>query len=201
MIAAIVGDFAIPYMIAPFYKGYAHKTFVMSVLGSPSSPVRIIYNAWLILLGVLLLISSKLVFIQFFDVSKGLSIAVILLLTVFAIGAGILSGIFSVNESKEAVTIASRIHGMGASIGFMLLLFAPLLLAILYFKTNDIFEGMVSLLCFVFAFIFFVLFIMADKPKLQNTVIAFEGLWQRLTLLFMYIPFAYLAISELLSSK
>lgn len=173
----------------------------MSVLGNPSSPVRIIYNAWLILLGILLLISSKLIFIKFFDISKGLSIAVIILLAAFAIGAGILSGIFSVNESKEVVTVASKIHGIGASMGFMLLLFAPLLLAFLSFKTSNTFEGVFSLLCFVFAFIFFVLFVMADKPKFQNTVITFEGLWQRLTLFFMYIPFAYVAVSELLSAK
>lgn len=201
MLSAVIGDFAIPYMIAPFYKGYSHTASVMSILGNPSSPVRIVYNAWLILLGILLLISSKLIFIKFFHISKGFSIAVMLILAVFAIGAGILSGIFSVNQSKDVITVASKIHGVGASIGFMLLLFAPLLLAILFFKTSDTFEGVFSLLCFIFSFVFFILFILADKPEFQNTVISFEGLWQRLTLLFMYIPFASVAVSELLLTK
>lgn len=35
-------------------------------------------------------------------------------------------------------------------------------------------------------------FVMADKPRFAHTVIAWEGLWQRLTLLFMYLPLALL---------
>lgn len=42
---------------------------------------------------------------------------------IFAVGAGLISGFFSVNESKEMVTTASKIHGVGAAIGFMTLLF------------------------------------------------------------------------------
>lgn len=201
ILIAIVGDFAVPYILAPFYKGYSHTRSVMSSLGNPSSPVRMLYNIWLVVLGVLLLVSCKLIYIRFLSVSKGLSIALIVLVEAFAIGAGVISGLFSVNERKDVVTIASQIHGIGASVGFMLLLFAPLLLAILFFKENHRFEGGFSLVCFVAAFVFFGLFIMAEKQPFQNTIIALEGLWQRLTLLFMYLPFLGVAISELLQIR
>ena len=36
--------------------------------------------------------------------------------------------------------------------------------------------------------VFFTLFVMSDKEEFSNTVIANEGLWQRLNLLFMYMP-------------
>lgn len=48
-----------------------------------------------------------------------------------------ISGIFSVNESKNIVTTASRIHGISAAIGFMALLFFPLLNGILSFKDDE----------------------------------------------------------------
>ena len=31
LIIAIVGDFAVAYILAPFYKTYNHKTMVMSI--------------------------------------------------------------------------------------------------------------------------------------------------------------------------
>jgi len=198
MLIAIIGDFAVPYIIARHYKGYSHKIFVMSTLGNSKSPVHIIYNVWLVILGILFLISSRLLWFKFFDISRGLSIALILLIDIFAVGAGIIAGIFKVNENKEIVTVSSKIHGIGSAIGFMLLLFASLLLSFLFFKNNDFIEGVFSIICFIFSLIFFILFVLSDKPKFKNTIIEFEGLWQRLTLFFMYLPFAYVAIKELI---
>jgi hypothetical protein len=37
---------------------------------------------------------------------------------------------------------------------------------------------------------------MADKPNCRGTIIAFEGLWQRLSLLSMYLPIAALCIFQ-----
>lgn len=201
LLIAVLGDFIVPYTLAPFYKGYSHSTFVMSSLGNPNSPVHKIYNFWLILLGVLLLLSSKLIYIKYQFISTGLTISVIMLLSTFAIGAGIISGLFSVNESKEVVTTASKVHGVGASIGFIFLLFVPLMLSILSFKGKIICDGIIFLVCFILAFIFFILFIAAEKPKFKNTIIAREGMWQRLTLLFMYMPLICIAISELMCIK
>lgn len=199
LLIALLGDFVVPYTIAPFYKGYSHSTFVMSSLGNPNSPVHKIYNLWLIILGVLLLISNRLIYIRYQSISESLTISVIVLLTTFALGAGVISGLFSVNESKEIVTTASKLHGIGASIGFIFLLFVPLMLSILSFKGNTIGSGIFFLLCFILAFIFFILFIIAEKPKFKNTKIEKEGLWQRLTLLFMYLPLICISISELIN--
>ena len=66
-----------------------------------------------------------------------LAILQLISILTFAIGAGILSGLFSVNESKDVVTVASKIHGAGAAIGFMTLLFFPLFSAIFEFKIGQ----------------------------------------------------------------
>lgn len=80
----------------------------------------------------------------------------------------------------------------------MSLLFVPLLLSILSFKIKDNKIAIICLICFILALIFFVLFIMSDKPKFQQTIIANEGVWQRLSLLFMYVPLIHIALKNII---
>lgn len=198
LIVAIVGDFAVPYILARFYRGYSHKTMLMSSLGNRNSPVKTYYNAWLIVLGVLLTMAAFTLYSRYVTVSKPLSIFVAILVLIFALGAGLIAGMFSVSESKEDKTIASQIHGIGSASGFTALLFAPLFIAPLSFKDSDIIAGIVCGLSFIAAFLFFMFFIMAEKTVFENTMIAREGLWQRLTLLFIYVPFGYIAVQNLI---
>ena len=128
-----------------------------------------------------------------------LAVFVLLSIGIFAIGAGLISGFFSVNESKNIVTAASKIHGISAAVGFVIFLFFPLLNGILAFKQNDFIFGVVSIISFILALVFFICFIMGDKEQFQNTMLKYEGIWERLTLLCMYIPFIYRAVHNLLS--
>ncbi len=117
----------------------------------------------------------------------------------FAVGAGFLSGILSVNERKDMVITASKIHGAGAVIGFMAFLFFPLLHGIVSFRQKDIPAGVISIGSFVLSLVFFACFVMGDKEQFQNTVLKLEGVWERLALFCMYIPFLYEAIGNLFS--
>lgn len=189
IIFVAIGDLVMPYLLAPFYKGYSHKTMVMSSLGNSQSPVRTYYNGWLVLAGILLVTFSL------FFYAKYNYLAVTIMLLIFSLGAMIIAGLFSVNESKEIVTLSSKIHGYGSAIGFMVLLFVPL---VLVFQKYDIkYLPIISSICFILAFVSFSLFVMSDKPKFNNTIISFEGVWQRLSLLFMYLPLVYMAVIEL----
>lgn len=198
LLTTILGEFVLPWILKHFYKGYNSKTMVMSVLGSPESPVRIIYNIWLVWLGAFLLFTSILLFEVINAVSSILAVLTLISISAFAIGAGILSGLFSVNESKEKVTAASKIHGAGSALGFMALLFFPLLWGIFSFGSGDIIQGAVCVTSFALAVLFFVFFIMGDKEKFKETVFSYAGLWERLSLFFMYVPFLYIAIYNLL---
>lgn len=194
IIIAVVGEMLVPFLLAPFYKGYSHSTMAISALGSKGSPVRFPFDLWMFSAGVLFLLSIPCIYNAYGKVSKPLSIVMVLFLAIFAVGACIFTCFFSVNDTKDIVTTASKIHGAGSAIGFMLMLFVPLFLAILSFKAGDKMSGMIGSISFVLAMIFFVLFVIADKPKFQNTVIAKEGLWQRLNLMFMYLPLFYIAM-------
>ena len=193
LLIAVVGEMLIPIILAPFYKGYKTTTMVISTLGNNNSPVRLPFNLWMLIAGTLLLAATPAIYNAYYQVSQSLSIVSVLFIGIFAVGACIFTSFFSVNETKDVVTISSKIHGAGSAIGFMLLLFVPLFLAILSFRANDKSAGMISVVSFVLALLFFVLFIMADKPQFQRTLVAKEGLWQRLNLLFMYLPLGYIA--------
>ena len=197
LLITIIGEFLLPFILKRFYAGYNSRTMVMSALGSPQSPVRLIYNIWLIWLGCFLTFSA---FVFFWETKANfpiLSVLLLLSIGIFAVGAGLLSGLFSVNESKDAVTTASKIHGAGAAIGFMALLFFPLINGILSFKQNETISGMVNIVSFILALVCFVCFVMGDKEKFQNTVLKYEGLWERLTLFCMYIPLIYKSVYNL----
>jgi len=198
LIFAVVGDLIIPFILAPFYKDYNHLTMVMSMLGNQNSPLHFVINLWLVLAGIMFTFGSIRLYTVFAPVSKALSVWLLLSILAFSIGACILSGIFPVGETKELLTTSQKIHGFGSAIGFFLLMSVPLIIAILSFKSNDQFVGIISLLFFVFALLFFSLFVMADKEKYINTIISYEGLWQRLWLLCMYAPIVIVSLKNLI---
>lgn len=193
---ALLLDLTIPFFLAPFYKGYSHSMQVMSVLGNNKSPLHFIYNLWLVLCGIILLMSGFKIYEIISQKSKNIAVILFIVILIYAIGGCILSGIFSVGETKSLNTISEKIHGYGAVIGFMCLTFAPLLISLYWFRIKEIPLALFSMICFLLAFIFFTIFVMADKPNYKDTIIAFEGLWQRLSLLFMYLPLGCLILLE-----
>lgn len=199
LLLTLTGEFLLPWILKQYYNGYNSKMMVMSALGSPQSPVRLIYNVWLVWLGCFFIFTAVVYFFTTRTKFPVLSILTSLSIGIFAVGAGVISGIFNVNESKSVITIASKIHGTGAAIGFMALLFFPLLNGIISFKQKEMIFGVISMISFLLALIFFACFIMGDKEQFQNTVLSYEGLWERMTLFCMYIPFAHKAIDNLLS--
>lgn len=199
LLMAMAGDVLISWILPVFYKDYSCLKFSISALGNPQSPVRIPFNIWMLLEGILFLLSQPVLYKCFHDTSHGLTNVLIAFTAIFAIGACIFTCFFSVNESKDIVTVASKIHGFGSVLGFMLFLFVPLIVAILSFKENDVTVGIISIISFVVSLFFFVLFVMADKPEFSNTRLGNEGLWQRLNLVFMYVPLIIVAIKNIMS--
>lgn len=188
LLGTVAGEFLLPWVLAKFYPGYDSRQMVMSALGNPKSPVRRQYNLWLLWLGGFLLVAAFSFFCADFPGAPVLSVLRLASLGVFAVGAGLLAGLFSVGETKEEQTTAAKIHGAGAAVGFMALLFYPLLEAIAGFTQGRAALAWVNLGAFLLALGFFACFVMADKPEFQGSPLAQEGLWQRLALFFMYVP-------------
>lgn len=190
----LAADLIVPFLLAPSYKGYSHFNQVMSVLGNSKAPLHLIYNIWLVAFGFSIVISAIQLYPGIAKVSGTIAILLTFVLMIYAIGGCILSGFFSVEETKNLDTPAEKLHGYGSVIGFLLLTLAPLFVSLYFFKTSNPLFAVFSFICFISAIGFFVLFIMADKPQYQGTFISLEGLWQRLTLLSMYLPIMVLCV-------
>ena len=197
LLAAMAGDIIISLVLPLFYKDYSCMKMSISALGNPSSPVRIPFNIWMLIEGIFFLIAIPSIFKLYHPISAGLTYTTVIFTALFAIGACIFTSFFSVNESKDIVTTASKIHGAGSVIGFMLFLLMPLLIAILSFKNHEGSIGITSVVCFVLALVFFALFVMSDKEEFAGTAVNNEGLWQRLNLVFMYLPLAVVALKQI----
>jgi len=197
LLIAMTGDLLVSQVLSLFYGEYNSLKMSISALGNPSSPVRIPFNIWMLVEGILFLLALPAINHCFRSISGGITVVLIVIVAVFAVGACIFTCFFSVNESRDVVTVASKIHGAGSVAGFMLFLFVPLLVAMLFFRDHDRTMGVASLASFVLALVFFALFIMSGKPAFRNTVIDREGLWQRLNLVFMYLPLAAAACTKM----
>ncbi len=194
---AMIGDIAVSALLSFCFKGYSNTKMPISALGAPGSPVRLPFNIWMILEGMLFLAAIPAIYTCYDPVSGGITKTMAAFIAVFAVGACIFTGFFSVNDTKDDVTTASKIHGAGSVTGFTLFLFVPLLLGMLSFKSSETGIGVVSIVCFVISLIFFALFVMSDKPEFKDTIAQYEGLWQRLNLIFMYLPLVIAATKHL----
>ena len=197
LLIAVIGDLLVSTILSLFYKEYSIATMSISALGNPKSPVRLPFNIWMFLEGVLFLLSLPVLYNRYHLTSGWITIVLIAFIAVFGVGSCIFTAFFSVNETKDIVTISSKIHGAGSALGFIVFLFVPLLLAMLSFIDGEIIIGVISIICFIISLVFFVLFVMSDKQEFANTVISNEGLWQRLNLIFMYLPLAIVSIQNI----
>ena len=197
LLIAIIGDLLVSTILSLFYKEYNIATMSISALGNPKSPVRLPFNIWMFLEGVLFLLSLPVLYNRYHLTSGWITIVLIAFIAVFGVGSCIFTAFFSVNETKDIVTISSKIRGAGSALGFIVFLFVPLLLSMLSFIDGEIIIGVISIICFIISLVFFVLFVMSDKQEFANTVISNEGLWQRLNLIFMYLPLAIVSIQNI----
>ena len=191
-IIILVADNLLPLLLARFYPRYKHKEMALSVLGSRQSPVKWIYNLWCIISGVVFCIAPYSIYQES---CNGLAIAIWILLAIYGIGCEIISGLCPLNESRQDRDIITKIHGGASAIGFMMLLVVPLLTAILQYQSSQMLLGTVSIVCFVFAFMFFCFFIMGEKEKFAKTVLRYGGLWQRLVLAVCYVTLFILCVA------
>lgn len=201
ILIVLAADIFLPFLLAIPYNGYSHTKTVMSVLGARESPLRLVYNAWTIISGCIFILFGYILFNHYGEEYKGLCVALWVLFILYGLGCEIISGIFPVNENADDKTVSSIIHGVGSVIGFTALLFCPLLLGIIQIKSKETIVGIVSIICFILSFAAYVLFVMGDKSEFQNTAISLSGLWQRVSMYFMYIPLCVFILKRLIEKS
>ncbi|GAB6168315.1 hypothetical protein JCM1393_07750 [Clostridium carnis] len=197
LIMVSVLDCIIPFFIAPFYKGYSHKKMVMSILGSSSSPVYTFYNIWMIISGSILIIESFNLYIKYNLVSIKLSKVLLVLILIYAIFDCVISSIFSIDKNGKIKSNNTKIHSFASAIGLIAFTITPFIISILSFKAGENISGVISIISFIITVIASSLFALSKSNKFKDTIISYKGLWQRISFIFIYIPYIYVASNSL----
>ena len=185
-------DCILPFILACFYPGYSHMNMVISSLGSERSPVRTVFNIWMACLGISFIFIGLHLFVTYKGLNPIASTILLIITISYAVFDCIVSSLFSVGDSKEMITVAEKIHGYGSAIGCTLFVFAGLLAVILVWQKNIV-VGRLLLVNFIISLIVFVIFVAGENILPDSTgilkVMSYEGLWQRISFVFMYIPY------------
>ncbi len=205
-LVASLGDFAVTLILGFFYPNYNHFKLVMSELGTSQSPVALWISLWWIVFGILFIIFG-IGFKKALALDKKVASApravtiASLLIMVFGLGAGIGSGLFPMDPSGSETTLAGELHDIGAGIGFLALMFVPLVSLAIFPRTCLPKLYWLSIGTFVLGLVFLVLFIMAEDTSSTGGVLSYVGLWQRLFLLTYYLYIDVMAVRVLRSSR
>ena len=105
ILIAMAGDLLVSFFMSMFYGEYSNLKMSISALGNPSSPVRLPFNIWMLIEGLLFLMALPVINNAFRSISGGITNNLLIFIAFFAVGACIFTCFFSVNESKDVVTL------------------------------------------------------------------------------------------------
>jgi hypothetical protein len=159
----------------------------MSLLGSVSSPVSTAISIWWILLFILLFIFA-LGFRKSFSINDPKIRIASLLIIIYGLGEGLGSAVFPISHSGNGFNLITNLHILAGSIGTAAILLLPLVLMNIFTDPDHPYFNKFSLMVFFTGALFVSLMIL--KPFLDKTtspVESYQGLWQRLYVLDVYI--------------
>ena len=197
LLIALTSEILLPFILSTQFPVYNHATMLISEFGEVGSPVARFFNMGMIINGMLFLLAIPSVFNRFKQTNKSLSIALSIMIGLYALGDCILTGVFARSSTGEALTIGQQIHDYASGVGFVALLIGIAILISLYrIESNKPIEKLLEVLLIV-SFIFMIIYSNKRLPILNVLDIPFRGLWQRLNLFAMYAPYIILAIESI----
>lgn len=197
---AFVGDFLVTFVLGFFYPDYNHFTLVMSELGTSQSPVAIWTNLWWIVFGALFIVFAAGLRTTFASEKKSITL-VALLIALFGLGAGIGAGLFPMEPGGAETTLAGKLHGIFAGLGFIAISFVPLVSMAIFSRSQDPGMFWLSAGVFILGLASFALFVASEDAVSGAGLMSYAGLWQRLFLLNHYGYLAVISARMIQSSR
>ncbi|MGX7148955.1 DUF998 domain-containing protein [Enterococcus ureasiticus] len=197
MILVIISELTLPWIFANFYPDYNHITMLISDFGEDGSPVKSAFKIWQIIDGGLFLLAIPSFYERFKHTSKPLAKWLSIVMAGFAIGDCLITGIFDRSTNASKINVESIIHDYLSGAGFVSLLIAIYLLIKLYRIEKKPLFVQTLIIIFILSVCFIFLFAAPKIPIVNQVNIPYRGLWQRLSLLFLYLPFFLVALKNL----
>ncbi|MGM0239000.1 DUF998 domain-containing protein [Enterococcus sp. AZ103] len=198
LLLACLGDFSLPYLLGSAYPGFNQKTMLISQLGEKSSPVQQIFNHGSIITGSLFVLSSVGIY-QFFSLESSLFAKILAAaIALYGIGDCILSSLIQLDPAAENFRNPTYLlHAGFTAIAMIGMLLVPLILAGRAYIIGNLFPVLFFIICLIGAIITLILFASYYLPIVGKYLVSTHGLWQRLSLIFLYLPAIAMALIQI----
>lgn len=197
LITCVIINFVITNLVSLFYPKYNSNIQVMSSLSSSKNSAGRLYNILVIISGLLACILSFNFYITYRLISAPLSFIGASLIATFGVFTGIIGGMFNFNEQKIFSDRFSLIHTVSSAIGFTALTFNSLVTSLIFFKLSN---TLIATICFILFFTSLLLNTLVSFGLFhifKTTNVNLSGMWQRLLIISLYIPFILITIDKI----
>ncbi len=191
-LAACLGDVVVPLVLGARVPGYSHLRQVQSELGMAGSPVARWMNGWWVVFGVLLLVFAA--GLECTWHGRGLWLQVLAAqVAVVGLVLGVGAGLFPMDPSGAAPTLAGRVHEVGGGVGFLALLMVPVTTVLA--MSGPRFAALRIGAAVILALGVVSLVLLGRSHQAAGTGIwTWAGLWQRAFLGTYYVLLVWLAV-------
>lgn len=197
LILAVVSELLVPFVLGHFITGYRQMEMLISTLGESGMKSRTAFRIWEIINGLLFLMAAPTFYVHFREISPLIGWGLLLSLSLFGIGDCIITGLFARARTAEEVGFTSLLHNFASGVGFIALLMGNILLISLFYLEKNPFWVITLLGIFFLASAFMILFALPKIPIINTYQVAHRGLWQRLNLFFLYLPFLLVSLKSI----
>lgn len=201
LILAVVGDFSLPYFLGRFYPNFDQMTMIISQLGEPTSPVQSYFNNASVMTGTLFVLSSFGVYAFFRSESKRFAQILAGVIALYGFGDCILTGLVHISESASFFSPAYFLHAAFSGISMVAMMFVPLLLAYQANRKHQRVRSLFYLACLIGSILALILFAAYYLPLIGSLLSSTRGLWQRLSLLLLYLPALSIAFRQMIKKE
>lgn len=201
MILVILSELIMPFILIAFYPNYDPLSMLISDFGEDGSPTKTFFKIWQLIDGSLLLLTVPSFYERFKKTSKPLSAWLSVMIAIFAVGDCLVTSLFDRSPSVATIDLEAVIHDYASGVGFVALLIAIFLLIRLYILEENQLAIRGLFIVFIISAFFMFLFAAPKIPVVRALHIPYRGLWQRANLLFLYLPFFFVAIKNVHSKK
>lgn len=190
-IAACIGDLLVLFILGRKFPGYSQVSDTISLLGASVSPVSNQVSSWWIILGLLFIVFAAGFAAEYKERGRPVIIAA-LLIVVYGLGEGMGSGLFKADHVGDALTVSALIHDTIGGIGIVAVLILPLVMRRIFRdEKNQVFYVFSTVIFYVGIF---TSLLFLSRYSGDNFLGRYTGLWQRMSLVNIYLYFTVISI-------
>lgn len=197
LIIILLSYFIITHLFGLLYRNYDSKKQFVSAIGNKNDSISLLFNIWIIILGILICVIATDFYIIYNPISKILSVLAFWLIFSFGIGSCIISGISRYNEENKFKTISSSIHCIFAGSGITSFSFIPIIISILCFRLSLYMCGISNIIISGICLFLLVTINIYEFKLSKKPFFTFIGLWQRLLIICSYASLLIFAIETI----